>query len=106
MTCTIIAAIVSCLGLASTPNPDKAFRTFTSSVPLTQTVVRYPLPPSSSVPPSLPAPSTPRVRLDGTPLTEPPAIYGLPPYFPYQPFNFSYNNLRPHERRDHRTAQR
>ena len=94
MTCTIIGAVaVSCFVTGPKPSPAEAARILTASVPPFVYVPPSPRqlgPFFASIastrptagPWAWPEPSPAR-RLDGTLLTDPPTIYGLPPWYRY-----------------------
>jgi hypothetical protein len=84
MTCIIIAAVVTCTGLAAPPPPAEAIRILTASVrpfdPQSVVVVVPPTPPAMIVsePPPLFPEFPPARRLDGTLVDQPPMVYGPP----------------------------
>lgn len=87
ITCSVVAAVVSCLMSAPKPSPDAAMKIWTAaSTPLATQLPKletrpdsYPLVSGSkpSVGPWEFPPERPARRLDGTLLSEPPVVYGV-----------------------------
>ena len=93
-TCSIVAAIVSCILHGPVLSPRQAVDIFQSS--MTPFVYVAPLPPRLPEPISVAAPQRanmsgpwdwpeprPERRLDGTLLSDPPTVFGIQPWYPY-----------------------
>jgi hypothetical protein len=82
MTCTIIAAVVTCTGLVAPPSSAEALRILTTSIrPYEAPPPVEPRPQVVVIERRVPA-QEPARRLDGTRVDDPPAVYGLPFFWP------------------------